>query len=127
MGGLDVTCSRNYFGRQKDSFVTQLQFTGDKGDSTPETSSGAPPKTFEAVFIRAPAILSVDNPKEVKVLAELPLPGDSGEEEGKKLVVAVRQGRLLGTSFHPELTNDLFWHGYFVDLVRDLKAQKGNS
>jgi len=75
-------------------------------------------KRFEAVFIRAPAILSVDN-KEVEVLAELPLKA----EEGKKLVVAVRQGRLMGTSFHPELTNDLFWHKYFVDVVKDTKAK----
>jgi len=123
LGGLDVTCSRNYFGRQKDSFVTELEFapqhngTPSSGEEKEmESHSG---KRFEAVFIRAPAILSVDNPKEVEVLAELPFK----TEEGKKLVVAVRQGRLMGTSFHPELTPDLFWHKYFVDIVKDTKTK----
>jgi len=127
LGGLDVTCSRNYFGRQKDSFVTELPFlphhptpsTIPVGGEKENAQGGAPtPKRFEAVFIRAPAILSVDNPKEVEVLAELPL---DTEEQKKNLVVAVRQGRLMGTAFHPELTNDTFWHQYFVDLVKDTK------
>jgi len=127
---LDVTCSRNFFGRQKDSFVTKLLFAP-KTCSNPledkeEKEEQQRPRQFEGVFIRAPAILSVDSP-EVTVLAELPIEPKKGKEESEeertKVVVAVQQGRLLGTAFHPELTDDLFWHQYFIDLVNQVKQK----
>jgi 5'-phosphate synthase pdxT subunit len=77
---LDVTVERNAFGRQRDSFEAPLTVTGLE-------------EPFPSVFIRAPAIESVD--EDVEVLAEW---------DGRP--VAVRQGSIVGTSFHPELTDD---------------------
>ena len=82
---LDVTVDRNAFGRQKDSFEALLDVTGMD-------------EPFPAVFIRAPAIDQVDDG--VEVLAEV---------DGRP--VAVRQGNVLGSSFHPELTDDSRLHG----------------
>ncbi len=93
IGGLDVVVRRNAFGRQVDSFETDLQFAGDE---TP----------LQAVFIRAPEVQSVG--PDVEVLARV----------GAERIVAVRQGPLLATSFHPELTGDDRVHRYFVGLVR---------
>ncbi len=90
---MDISVRRNAFGRQVDSFETDLSVPA-LGD-TP----------FPAVFIRAPIIESCD-PK-VEVLARLP----------DKTVVAVRQGRLIATSFHPELTDDTRFHRLFLDIV----------
>ena len=92
MGGLDVTASRNAFGRQVDSFETELAIP----------ALGVDP--FPAVFIRAPAITQAG--PDVEVLARL---GDR--------IVAVRQGRLLASAFHPELTDDRRFHRYFVEMV----------
>ena len=64
------------------------------------------PEEYYGIFIRAPKIISVDSP-EVKVLAEL---DDQGE------VVAVQQGNIIATSFHPELTDDTRWHCYFLKM-----------
>lgn len=88
---LDCTVRRNAFGRQVDSFELDL----------PIAVLGDPP--FHAVFIRAPLIARVG--PEVEVLATLP---DSGS------VVAVRQGKVLATAFHPELTDDLRFHRFFL-------------
>lgn len=63
---------------------------------------------YYGIFIRAPKIISVDNP-EVKVLAEL-------KDEGRSEAVAVQQGNIMATSFHPELTNDTRWHCYFLKM-----------
>jgi 5'-phosphate synthase pdxT subunit len=93
VGGLDVTVSRNHFGRQTESFEVDLPIAG---------LAGAP---FRAVFIRAPAITRAG--PDVEVLARL----EGGE------IVAVRQGRLLATAFHPELTDDLRLHRLFVELA----------
>ncbi len=92
LGLMDVTVRRNAFGRQVDSFETDLEVP----------ALGDPP--FRAVFIRAPLIERVG--EGVEVLARL--------EDGT--VVAVRQGNLLATSFHPELTEDERFHRYFVGL-----------
>ena len=89
---MDVTVRRNAFGRQVDSFETDLEVP----------VLGGPP--FRAVFIRAPLIERVG--EGVEVLAQL--------EDGT--VVAVRQGNLLATAFHPELTEDVRFHRYFVGL-----------
>ena len=66
------------------------------------------PEEYYGIFIRAPKIISVDNP-EVKVLAEL-------DGEGKSEVVAVQQRNIIATSFHPELTDDARWHCYFLKM-----------
>ena len=91
LGVLDATVRRNAFGRQVDSFETELDM--------PEVGPGPVP----AVFIRAPVIISVG--PDVKVLAEV-----------KGQAVAVRQNNILATSFHPELTPDTRLHSYFLNM-----------
>jgi pyridoxal 5'-phosphate synthase pdxT subunit len=93
IGGLDIIVRRNAFGRQVDSFETDLEL------------EGVPGGRMRAVFIRAPWVEEVG--RDVEVLAR------AGEH-----VVAVRQGPLMATSFHPELTGDDRVHRYFLDLVR---------
>ncbi|PZG20805.1 pyridoxal 5'-phosphate synthase glutaminase subunit PdxT [Nonomuraea aridisoli] len=94
IGGIDMVVRRNAFGRQVDSFESDLDFAGER---------------VRAVFIRAPWVESVGADVEVLGRCE---PGDR--------IVAVRQGPLLATSFHPELTGDVSVHRYFVDMVREL-------
>ncbi|ORX74578.1 SNO glutamine amidotransferase [Linderina pennispora] len=107
LDALPVTVSRNQFGRQVDSFTIKL-------DS--KHIAGEP---FNYVFIRAPAIVSVDDP-EVEPLVELP-PGIGQTEESENgLLVAVKYRSMLGTSFHPELTHDNRWHQYFVRMALSL-------
>jgi 5'-phosphate synthase pdxT subunit len=98
LGLMDITVARNAFGRQVDSFETDLQVPA-LGEVDP---TGAP---YHAVFIRAPLIEALQPPAEV--VAQL--------EDGR--IVAARQGRLLATSFHPELTNDDRFHRYFLKLA----------
>jgi 5'-phosphate synthase pdxT subunit len=98
LGLMDISVARNAFGRQVDSFEADLDIVALKeatGTSTP----------YHAVFIRAPIIQSVQG--EARALATLP--------DGR--IVAARQGRLLATSFHPELTNDSRFHEYFISLA----------
>lgn len=98
LGLMDIKVQRNAFGRQIDSFETDLdipelkQATGTRED-------------YHAVFIRAPIIESVGN--DAKILASVP--------DGR--IVAAQQGHLLATSFHPELTKDTRFHEYFLTLV----------
>ncbi|HOB57118.1 MAG: pyridoxal 5'-phosphate synthase glutaminase subunit PdxT [Microbacteriaceae bacterium] len=94
IGGLDIVVRRNAFGSQLDSFETDLDIP----------VLGETP--MHAVFIRAPVVESVA--LGVTVLAAL----------GDGRVVAVEQGSLLGTSFHPEMTGDTRFHEYFLDKVR---------
>ncbi|MEU4229912.1 pyridoxal 5'-phosphate synthase glutaminase subunit PdxT [Nonomuraea sp. NPDC026600] len=94
IGGIDMVVRRNAFGRQVDSFEADLDFAGEP---------------VHAIFIRAPWVESVGADVEVLGIAE---PGDR--------IVAVRQGPLLATSFHPELTGDTRVHRYFVDMLREL-------
>ena len=95
---MDIKVERNAFGRQVDSFEADLnipelkQATGTRDD-------------YHAVFIRAPIIESVD--ADAKILASVP--------DGR--IVAAQQGHLLATSFHPELTNDIRFHEYFLSLA----------
>ncbi len=93
LGVMALTVKRNAFGRQRDSFETEL----------PIPVLGEKP--FPAVFIRAPAIQEVNGKAEI--LARL------ADGTG----VAARQGKLLVSAFHPELTDDLRFHQYFVDIV----------
>ncbi|MFI0421950.1 pyridoxal 5'-phosphate synthase glutaminase subunit PdxT [Spongiactinospora sp. 9N601] len=93
IGGIDMVVRRNAFGRQVDSFESDIEFAG-RGD-------------LRAVFIRAPWVESVGD--RVEVL---------GRTHAGDRIVAVRQGPLLATSFHPELTGDGRVHAYFVEMVR---------
>jgi 5'-phosphate synthase pdxT subunit len=97
LGGLDITVRRNAFGRQVDSFEEGLEVTGVDGP-------------VHAIFIRAPWVEEVGSG--VDVLARV----EHGPAVGR--IVAVRQGPLLATSFHPEMGEDLRLHRLFVDLVR---------
>ena len=99
-GGIDMVVRRNAFGRQVDSFEADVVVAG--LDDTP----------VRAVFIRAPWVESTG--PDVDVLAAVSDPeGGAGTR-----IVAVRQGRLLATAFHPELTRDLRVHKLFVEIVR---------
>jgi 5'-phosphate synthase pdxT subunit len=102
LGGIDMTVRRNAFGRQVESFESDLDFRGVAG----------PP--VRAVFIRAPWVEEVAD--EVEVLAQI----EAGPGAGR--IVAVRQGNLLATSFHPEITGDSRVHRYFVEMVRSASA-----
>lgn len=105
LNGLDVTVRRNAFGRQVDSFETDLQVTG----ITEADGSDEPP--MHAVFIRAPWVERVGDG--VEVLSRV---DDGGAAHGS--VVAVRSSTVLGVSFHPELTGDDRLHRYFLGMVR---------
>ena len=110
LGLLDVTVRRNAFGRQVDSFEADLEVP----------ALGASP--FHAIFIRAPLIERVA--EGVEVLARL---GPAlSKVEGPGAIVAARQGNLLATAFHPELTEDDRFHRYFLSLS-DLGARTASS
>jgi len=96
LGGIDITVRRNAFGRQVDSFESDIDLRGVPG----------PP--FRAVFIRAPWVERTG--PDVEIL---------GTEPHTGRIVAVRQGPALATAFHPELTRDGRIHQLFVDMVRD--------
>jgi 5'-phosphate synthase pdxT subunit len=93
LGLMDISVRRNAFGRQRDSFEIDL--------AIPVLGK----RPFPAVFIRAPLIEKV---KSGEVLARL----DDGT------IVAARQGQFLATAFHPELTDDLRFHQYFLDIIK---------
>jgi 5'-phosphate synthase pdxT subunit len=97
-GGIDMTVRRNAFGRQVDSFERDITLTGLGNHEDP----------LRAVFIRAPWVEQIG-------------PGVSilGTDQGTGRIVAVRQGQLLATAFHPELTSDRRIHQLFVDIVKD--------
>jgi len=95
---MDIKVQRNAFGRQVDSFETDLEI-----DELFKVTGTEHP--YHAVFIRAPIIESVH--RKAKVLAAL--------QDGR--IVAAQEGHLLATSFHPELTNDTRFHEYFISLA----------
>ncbi|WP_335872913.1 pyridoxal 5'-phosphate synthase glutaminase subunit PdxT [Bacillus sp. 2205SS5-2] len=96
LGLINATVERNSFGRQKESFEASLHIKGVAED-------------FNAVFIRAPHIVSVE--EGVEILAE---------HNGR--IVAARDGQFLGCSFHPELTDDHRLTAYFVTMVQEFKG-----
>jgi len=98
VGGIDMTVRRNAFGRQVDSFESDIALAG----------LSPPEPLFRAVFIRAPWVEQTGD--QVEIL---------GTEPATGRIVAVRQGPLLATSFHPELTGDARVHRLFVDVVRE--------
>jgi 5'-phosphate synthase pdxT subunit len=91
---LDVKVERNTFGRQRDSFESEISME----------KIGIP--KFHGVFIRAPSIVEIG--KNVEVISKF-----------NEKIVAVKQGNIICTSFHPELTDDLSLHKYFVNLIRN--------
>ncbi len=107
LGVMDIGVQRNAFGRQVDSFEQSLSVCG------------LGPAPFHAIFIRAPLIIRLG--EDVKVLSAL----DADRP------VAVRQGNLMATSFHPELTNDCRFHSRFLELAagknKSFKARNGAS
>jgi 5'-phosphate synthase pdxT subunit len=103
LGLMDIVVARNAFGRQVDSFEIDLDVPA------LSRNGGAP---FHAIFIRAPLIERVG--PGVEVLARLP---DESGALNAGPIVAARQGRLLATSFHPELTRDDRFHRYFLSLA----------
>jgi len=98
---MDITVQRNAFGRQVDSFEVDLKVSALED----------PDRPFRAIFIRAPIIANVG--QGVEVLARL----EDGKISGNGQVVAARQGHLLATSFHPELSNDPRFHLYFLSIL----------
>lgn len=94
---MDIAVDRNAFGRQVDSFETELNVEGLEGEP------------FHAIFIRAPVVTEVKQMAGVEILSRL--------ADGR--VVAVRQGHLLATAFHPELTNDSRLHEFFARIVAE--------
>ena len=101
LGGIDMTVRRNAFGRQVDSFEGPVHVAGLA-------------EPVHGVFIRAPWVESVG--QGVEVLARVDHAGAEAGAAGR--IVAVRQGHLMATSFHPEVGGDSRVHGLFVDLVR---------
>ncbi len=91
---LDVKIERNAFGRQRDSFESEISME----------KIGI--QKFQGIFIRAPSVIEAG--RNVEVISKF-----------NEKIVAVKQGKILGTSFHPELTNDLSLHKYFVNLVKE--------
>ena len=96
---LDITVARNSFGRQVDSFEAELDVKGIAKD-------------IEGVFIRAPHIVSVEN--NVEILSSI-----------SDKIVAVKQGKYLGVSFHPELTDDYRITQYFIEHIKKKKKEAG--
>ena len=103
LGSLDIVVRRNAFGRQVDSFEENLDFTG--------VTDGP----VHAVFIRAPWVESAAD--HVEVLARVPDTPSAGVAAGR--IVAVRQGKVLATAFHPELTGDGRVHEFFVRMISE--------
>jgi pyridoxal 5'-phosphate synthase pdxT subunit len=93
IGGMDITVQRNAFGRQQESFETELEMPALGGEP------------LSAVFIRAPVVTRVGEDVEVVALLD------------SERVVAARQGNLLVSAFHPELTDDPRMHRYFREIV----------
>lgn len=91
---MDIVIERNAYGRQLDSFETQIEF---------DLGSGSMGRLVPAIFIRAPKIAEVG--KNVEIL---------GKDKG--WITAVKEGKFLATTFHPELTDDLSVHKYFLEM-----------
>ncbi len=115
LGGLDITVRRNAFGRQVDSFETELQFAA-------LAPAGEPEKTVHAVFIRAPWVERVGAGVQVLASVEIPAEAHPSAQNGriapKVRAVAVRSQHLLATSFHPEVTGERRIHGLFIRMIR---------
>lgn len=107
LGGLHISVNRNQFGSQRESFETNLHMPEVLGSDEP----------FHAVFIRAPIITELKS-DDVKVLCKL---GNQIGDNSAETIVAVQQGHLMATAFHPELTRDDRLHRYFVRIALEHK------
>ncbi|KAI0508705.1 PdxT/SNO family [Xylaria bambusicola] len=121
IGGLDVKVHRNHFGRQLQSFVHDVDLPFLKQEDSTEKQT-----PFPAVFIRAPVVdkmleqqQQTDTPRPaIEILARYPSTGEGDN------IVALRQGNVFGTSFHPELTDDVRIHVWWLNQV--IKARREN-
>ena len=115
-GGIDMVVRRNAFGRQVDSFETDLRFAG--LEKLPGVVPGTEAAPVHAVFIRAPWVESIG--PDVEVLASVELSGTAAAAQapGAARIVAVRSGKLLATSFHPEVTGEQRIHELFIQMIR---------
>ena len=95
LGALDIEVERNSFGRQYESFESALDITGIGNN-------------YKGVFLRAPAVISIG--PQVQILSKF---------DGK--IIAVKQNNIIGTSFHPELSDDYRLHRFFIDLIANWK------
>ena len=102
---IDIGVARNYFGRQVDSFEAELNINGIEGDP------------MRAVLIHAPIVQNTG--ENIETLATVPATDDHPEQ-----AVAVKSGRVLATSFHPELTQDTRLHSLFVELAEDARVDE---
>ncbi len=105
---IDIGVARNYFGRQVDSFEAELNINGIEGEP------------MRAVFIRAPIVQNTG--ENIEILATVPATDDHPEQ-----AVAVKSGRVLATSFHPELTQDTRLHSLFVELAEDARLDENRA
>ena len=130
IGGLDIRVLRNSYGRQIESFIADvsLPFVEKTRPDMPSSSD-----TFRGVFIRAPVveeIISTSQHRPVEVLGRLQRPNgrettsQGGESRGQDAgdIVAVRQGNVFATSFHPELTDDIRIHVWWLRQVFESKS-----
>jgi pyridoxal 5'-phosphate synthase pdxT subunit len=101
IGNLDIVIERNAFGRQNDSFEADLSI------------SMLGKEAFKGVFIRAPAVSEVG--KDVEVIGKL-----------NNRIVAVKQKNIIGTAFHPELSNDSRMHTHLINMVLEFKNNSGS-
>lgn len=118
LGLLDIGVARNYFGRQVDSFEAELEIKGIEGDPV------------RAVFIRAPIVKDIGDG--VEIIASVPSgsanpDGPSGAAGDNGQAVAVKKGRVMATSFHPELTTDTRLHALFVQLAREAALKESTD
>jgi 5'-phosphate synthase pdxT subunit len=123
---VSITTSRNYFGRQKESFVADLFIVDEKLKHCMDNQSNniaemkiadlriddfIGDETFPGIFIRAPGIVAIDDPDKIEILSTLQI------GMADFVPVAVKQNNLMVTSFHPELTQDLRFHKFFVENI----------
>ncbi len=106
---IDIGVARNFFGRQVDSFEAELDINGVEGDP------------MRAVFIRAPIVQ--DTGDGVETLAIVPAKADGTPEQA----VAIKKGRVLATSFHPELTQDTRLHSLFLELAEQARTDSNRA
>nr|CCA19100.1 glutamine amidotransferase subunit pdxT putative [Albugo laibachii Nc14] len=107
IGGLKAQISRNFFGAQVRSFEKLI-------DGPPEFNT----QPYKAIFIRAPAIVSIDEKSadEIQILSRLSaIPED--ESDPSDVIISARKENILVTAFHPELTQDDRWHRYFIEKI----------
>ncbi|MGJ9404285.1 pyridoxal 5'-phosphate synthase glutaminase subunit PdxT [Arthrobacter sp. KK5.5] len=111
-GGIDMVVRRNAFGRQVDSFETDLDFA--ELDRLP----GGTAEPVHAVFIRAPWVEKVGAGVDVLASVDVPPGHGAAAADGVARIVAVRSGMLLATSFHPEVTGERRIHKLFIQMIR---------